>query len=290
MKHGKVISILVIGIVIIAGLATVTGIYSSGGTGEYDYQTIRGHMVKIYGKGLYKHMSSDVAIQGIAQDYITLFLGIPLLLLSLISARRGSKRALFLLSGTLGYFFLTYLFYTAMAMYNIMFSAYVLLLSMSFFAFVLTLPSLGIETIKENLRSEKLLKNAGVFLMINASLIALLWLSVIIPPLLNGTIVPPDVQHYTTLIVQGYDLAIFLPLAFVSGWLAIKKSSLGYAATTIYMIFLTILMTSLNSKIIFMAKAGANVIPVIFIMPAIAMISITFSVLLLRNLQSGNLK
>jgi len=49
-------------------------------------------------------------------------------------------------------------------------------------------------------------------------------------------------------------------------------------------------MTALVSKILFMAKAGANVIPAVFIMPTIALISITFSVLLLRNLQTGNLK
>jgi hypothetical protein len=37
-----------------------------------------------------------------------------------------------------------------------------------------------------------------------------------------------------------------------------------------------------------MANAGENVIPVIFIMPAIAVISITFSALLLRNIKEGN--
>jgi hypothetical protein len=55
-------------------------------------------------------MSAEVAPQGIVQDYVTLFLGIPLLFLSLFMANNGSLRGRFLLSGALGYFLVTYLF------------------------------------------------------------------------------------------------------------------------------------------------------------------------------------
>jgi hypothetical protein len=123
--------------------------------------------------------------------------------------------------------------------------------------------------------------------MVNAGLIALLWLSIIIPPILDGTNIPKQVQHYTTLIVQGFDLAIFLPMAFVSGWMAVKKQIHGYLFTTVYMIFLSILMLALVSKILFMAAEGASVIPVIFIMPPIAGIAIYFSWRLLENLERG---
>jgi hypothetical protein len=39
--------------------------------------SIRGENITIYGKGIYQHMAADVAIQGIAQDYVTLFMGVP---------------------------------------------------------------------------------------------------------------------------------------------------------------------------------------------------------------------
>lgn len=262
------------------------GIFSQAGTGEYEYESIHGQKIIIYGKGIYQYMSADFAIQGIAQDYITLFLAIPLLLIGLFWSRKNSLRGLFLLSGTLGYFLLTYLFYLAMAMYNGLFIVYVLLLGTSFFAFILTLFSYEFAQIKDTVVSEKILRYAGIFLMINSILVAFSWLSVIIPPLLDGSIIPAQVDHYTTLIVQGFDLALFLPMSFICGLLALRKENYGYVLTTIYIIFLSILMTALTSKIFFIANAGGNIIPVVFIIPTINLIAIIFSILLLKNLKN----
>jgi hypothetical protein len=284
MKHKNQITLLVLFISVVAIIATSFGIFSSQGTGEYIYKSIRGEDVTIYGKGIYQHMSADVAIQGIAQDYVTLFIGVPLLLAALCFARKGSLRGRIVLSGVAGYFLLTYLFYTAMAMYNIMFLAYVFLLSASFFTVILTLFSYDFSKIKAIFRSEKLVRTAGLFLLFNGSMVALLWFSTVLPPLLNGSIYPAGLQHYTTLIVQGFDLGLFLPMAFVAGILARKKNVYGYLFTIIYVIFLTLLMTALTSKILFMANAGANVIPVIFIMPTIGLISLIFSILLIKNI------
>lgn len=79
MQNRKTISILVFIIVLLSLSATLTGILSGVGAGscEYQFESIHGQKVTIYGKGLYQHMSSDVAIQGIAQDYVTLFIGVP---------------------------------------------------------------------------------------------------------------------------------------------------------------------------------------------------------------------
>lgn len=284
MKHKSVISVLVMVITAASIIASLNGILSNDGDGKYFYESIRGETVTIYGKGLYKHMSADVAIQGVAQDYITLFIGIPFLLFALLWSTKNSLRGMLLLSGTLVYFFVTYLFYLSMGMYNEMFLVYALLLGTTFFAFVLTLFSYEFNNMKDIFTSQKLMRNAGVFLIVNASLVTLLWLGVVVPPLINGAIYPKQLQHYTTLIVQGFDLGLLLPISFVVGILAIRKNNFGYLFTTIYVIFLSFLMLALTSKIIFMANAGENVIPVIFIMPTIALIAILFSFLILKNI------
>ncbi|WP_440955700.1 hypothetical protein ACSAZK_01665 [Methanosarcina sp. Mfa9] len=231
-------------------------------------------------------MSADLAIQGIAQDYVTLFIGIPLLLSGLYFARKNSVRGLFVLSGTLMYFLLTYLFYTAMGMYNILFLAYVFSLCLAFFALMLTLFSYDLEDIGSLFASEKIIRYAGVFLVINSIMVALLWLGVVLPPLFDGSIYPEELQHYTTLIVQGFDLGLLLPIGIVSGMLAVRKNSYGYLFTTVYLIFLSILMAALTSKILFMADAGYNVIPVIFIMPTVCLISTSFSLLILKKVKT----
>ncbi len=285
--HNKTISILVFIIAVFAIAATTLGIFSRDGNGHYQYQSIRNKTVTIYGKGLYKHMSAEVAPQGIAQDYITLFAGVPLLLIALLVARKSSMKGKYLLAGTLGYFLVTYLFYTVMGMYNKMFLAYVVLLGASFYAFLLTLLSFVTKDVKDKFKANTPVKVTGVFLILNSIAIGLLWLSIVIPPLLDGTIIPVQVEHYTTLIVQGLDLGILLPAAFICGLLLMKKQPLGYLLAPTYFVFLSLLMTALTAKVIAMSGLGYNVVPVIFIIPTFNVITIACTVVLLRNVDDG---
>lgn len=283
MAHKTAIGRLTLVIVLFAVLATTVGIFSRAGDGASSYQSIRGETITIYGQGLYKHMSADVAIQGIAQDYVTLLVGVPLLLIGLFFSRKGSLSGKLLLTGTLLYFTLTYLFYLAMGMYNEMFLVYVVLLSCSLFALILNLISFDYDSASRLFQNLKAIRFASYFLLVNGSLIALLWLNVVVPPLLNGSVYPKELNHYTTLIVQGFDLAIFLPMGLVSAILALRKIPAGTIFTTIYIVFLAILMVALSAKVCFMAQAGQNVIPVIFIMPTIAVMAIILSIVLLTN-------
>ncbi|OFY63288.1 MAG: hypothetical protein A2Y71_10570, partial [Bacteroidetes bacterium RBG_13_42_15] len=202
----------------------------------------------------------------------------------LIFSSKGSLRSRFLLAGILNYFLLTYLFYLEMAMYNEMFLAYIILTGASFFAFVILLLTIDIQKMPVIFNSNIPVKFIGGFLIFNSIVIALLWLSVVIPPLIDGSIIPDAVEHYTTLTVQGLDMALFLPISFISGFLLIKKKPFGYLMSTVTLVFLPMLMTALTAKIIAMAMTGINVIPAVFIIPAILIISIICSLLLLRNI------
>ncbi|MDD4239440.1 MAG: hypothetical protein PHT62_12930 [Desulfotomaculaceae bacterium] len=285
MKQTKTISILVFCIAAIAAAAAAIGIFSNQGPGPYGYESIRGQTITIYGKGLYQHMSAEVAIQGIAQDYGTLFIGVPLLLISLFWARKGSIKGHFLLAGTLGYFLVTYLFYLVMGMYNPLFLVYAFLMGTSFFAFTLTMLSLDVNKLPVYFRKSTPVKFAGGFLIFNAFSIAILWLSIVVPPLIDGSIYPKALEHYTTLIVQGMDLGLLLPLAVVSGVLLIRKNPSGYLLGPVYFIFLALLMTALTAKIIAMGMAGYNIIPVIFIIPTFNLLAVICSALLLKNIK-----
>ncbi|MGM0462809.1 MAG: hypothetical protein ACQEQ4_10385 [Fibrobacterota bacterium] len=219
-------SIIGMCIALLSGVAASIGIFYHGGGGSFVYHSIRGHDVMIFGKGLYRHMPVDVAVQGIGQDYVTLFIAIPLLLLSLIGYRKKSIRSLFLLSGVLGYFLVTYLFYTAMAMYNFMFLCYVALLGLSFFGVCISARALEFSDTFHF--SEKTpAKAVGVFLMFNAISIAFLWLGIVVQPLIEGSIYPVELNHFTTLIVQGFDLGVLLPISFVIGFMLFRKKKIG---------------------------------------------------------------
>ncbi len=64
-----------------------------------------GSMVKVF----YQDMSGDVAIQGIAQDVVTLCIALPLLLTALYFARKGSIKGRIILSLWLYTLFLSYI-------------------------------------------------------------------------------------------------------------------------------------------------------------------------------------
>ena len=284
MRFKKYIIILVSLIVILSVVATLAGILSSHGPGEYKYESIRGEEVSIYGKGFYKHMPSDVAIQGIAQDYVTLFIGIPMLLVTLFLATKDTLKGKMMLAGTLGYFSVTYIFYLCMAMYNELFLLWVALACLSFYTFILTLLSFGLKNLKPYFKSKTPAKYVGGFLIFNTFMIGFLWLGVVVPPLLDGTIYPEELYHFTTLIVQGLDLAILLPGSFLAGLLFIKKRPIGFLMAPIYIVFLTILMAALVAKIVGMSMIGVNPGPAIVIIPMINAVAIILAYLTLKNI------
>ena len=282
----KTIIILVLTIVLFSAIASFNGVYNKSGHGEYEYQSIRGETVKIYGQGLYKHMSKEVAIQGIAQDYITFSIAIPLLILSLFMYIKNSLRFKLLLGGVLFYVFVTYLLYLAMGMYNEMFLVYIVILGSSFFALITYLLSLDYDKINSQFSKQTPMKSSGIFLIINSLIIALLWLSIIISPLVSGKLYPQGLEHYTTLIVQGFNLGLLLPMAFITGYLMIKKHRFAYVFGSVYLTFLSILMTALTAKIIAMKIGGYSVVPVIFIIPTINIVSIIFNTWVLSQVRT----
>ena len=288
MENKTTIILLVVTITALAAWATITGITSNEGRGSYAYHSIRGREVMLYGKGLYKDMSAEVAPQGIAQDYVTLLIGIPMLLISLRQALKGRIKGSYLLAGTLGYFLVTYLFYTVMGMYNQLFLVYVGLMGASFYGFLLTLLPFRTKDLAAHFKKTTPLKATGGFLIFISVTIALLWLSIVTPPLFDGTIIPIQAEHYTTLVVQGLDLGILLPGAFICGVLWMKRHPVGYLMTPIYYVFLSILISALTAKVIAMALLGYNVIPAIFIIPAINLLTILSTITIYKNLAASH--
>lgn len=301
MEQKKQITTLSLIIAVGALVAAGTGIFSREGPGPFSYTSIRGEELTIHGFGIYQHMSADVAVQGIAQDYVTFFLAVPALVLALFLVNQGGgdrkKRRLggrYFLAGVSGYFLVTYLFYLVMGMYNRLFLLYVLLLACSFFSFFLQMQNIRreIAAFKAGgdsgdaggvFRPGTPLGFAGGLLIFNALIIALLWLSVIVPPLLDGSLYPEGIDHYTTMIVQGLDLGLLLPLAFLTGRELGKRRGWGLAAGPVYLVFLSFLMTALTAKIIGMGMVGAAIFPAVVIIPGIQTVTIITTILVLRG-------
>jgi len=238
----------------------------SVGSGPYPFETLHGETVMISGKGLYGNNSVAMAIQGLAHDVVTIFWALPLLLLSLYFTIKGKLWAQIMLSGVLGYFFFTFLLFLVLPAFNRMYIIWVTITLCSFFALLNCLLDFDYSKIKGRFSERFPNRAIGIFLIVNAAAIALLWLTIIAPPLFTGEI-PPGIEHYTTFPVQGLDLALALPLAFVSGIYLLKKIPAGYIWASSYIFFLSCLMPALLAKIIGMGLNGVPVGPPLVIIP-----------------------
>lgn len=271
-------------IILLVGIAASAGIWAPGQSALTTVETVRGTTVRLYGSGLYAHMSSDVAIQGIAQDYISLFLALPALLATLLFSPK-STLSTFVRTGILGYLLVTYLFYLVMAMYNVLFLLYVILLTTTFFAFLASLTRLVKDYGAKRFSLTKPLRPQGIFLIINASAIALLWLSVILPPLFDRTIYPASLEHYTTLIVQGLDLGLLLPLCVYCGVMAIRGDKTAEIGAIVYLVFLAFLMSALTAKLVAMGLNDVPILPAIVIIPTILSVDLVMAIRALRAIR-----
>lgn len=285
MKHIRTVTVLCLIIIILAVFAAGYGLFSGGGTGEYSYESIRGETVQIYGKGIYADDSVSMAAQARAQDGVTLFMGVPLLIVSLIMTVKGLIKGRLLLAGTLGYFLYTYASYCFLAMYNSLFLVYVALFSVSFFAFMLTMMSFDKSMLPTYFKESLPTKSIGAFLWFIGFMIAMLWLGKIVNPLIKGMI-PQGLEHYSTLSIQGMDLAIVVPVSVVTGLMVIRRQSFGYLLAAVVIFKGVTLLTAITAMLGAMIYVGVKVSPLeMVIFPAFNVGVIVCMVILLKHVK-----
>lgn len=284
MKYNKMIGFLVVCIATLSLFTSVMGIFSKSGPGSHEIESFRRETITIYGKGLYSNDSMSVATQGIAQDKVTLVLGIPLLIISLCLALKGSLKGKLLLTGTLGYFLYTYVSYVFLWMYNPMFIVYVVLMSASFFAFTLSMMSVDINNISSAFNKKLPVKFLGGFQIFFAVALCLLWMGKILPTIASQT-VPVGLEHYTTLVIQGMDLGFIVPIALLSGVLLMKRKPFGYFLSSVIIMKGFTMGAALTAMIVDQYLAGISMgIVEIIMFPLFSFLILCCLILLLVNI------
>jgi hypothetical protein len=288
MAKNKVNNILVVLIIMFSIIASGYGFFSNKIVYEDKmFQSIDGENVTLYGKGLYYNDSISVASQAKAQDIVTLIIGVPLLIVSLILFNRDSLRGKLLLTGTLGYFLYTYVSYSFLAMYNKFFLIYVILMSLSFFAFILNITSNDIKNLNNHFKQNLPKKYIGIFIIIIGTGVGLMWIGRIVPSLnntLNNKVVV-GLEHYTTLVIQALDLGFVVPVSMLAGILIIKSKALGFLLAPIIIIKGTTLLLAIVTMEIFMIYAGINVsIIELVLFPLFTIICIYNLYLVMKNI------
>lgn len=291
MKTKKTVSILTIFIIILAIAATLAGLCSRWTKSIPNIVTAFGENIELYQIGLYARDSVSMASQAIAQDLVTLIIGIPLLAAALfLVCRKDSIRGWFLLTGTLGYFLYTYTSYAFLMMYNHLYLMYIALMVLSFYAFLLSMSALHQHDIAELFSDKYPVRALSVFLLIVGLTLCVMWLGRIVPTITNDT-APYGLEHYSTLGIQSLDLGFVVPAAFVSAYLLHKRAKWGYLLSAVLVMKMLTMAAAVSAMGINMKLHGVEMgLADVIVFPVIVLINICFLVKMLGAMHRASLK
>lgn len=178
--------------------------------------------------GAYVNEAPSWAAQGAGQDLANLFLVAPLLVATATFAARGSLRALLIWMGLLLYVAYSYVLYAFFVHFNRMFLIYVATLGFAFYAIVGTLLSIDRASVAATFRAAGQTLPISAVLMGVGLLFAALWLSEIVPAVLEGT-APSSARELGLPVnaVHVLDLAFALPGVVAVGALARRRHPVG---------------------------------------------------------------
>ncbi len=233
MKKILILSLL---IAVLSAVAASIGLFYTDGGQPFEFTSLRGQTVQIYGDGLYKYDSSSIVAQAKAQDALTLFIAVPLLLVGMYFTGKKSLRGQMLLTGLLGYFLYTYGSMSFASAYNPLFLVYVALFALSLFAFILAMMAVDVDEVNARLSAKFPRTGLSVVCIVMGTFFLLTWAGGrVLAPLMAGT--TPDVlEHYATLVIQVLDLGVLMPAAFLTAYLLLRRERWGVPLAVIFMI------------------------------------------------------
>ena len=194
----------------------------------------------------------------IGNDQVTLFLVLPVLVLSLFLLRRGSLKGLLVWGGVALYALYCYAFYLFGAAFNSLFLVYVAILIAASFGLIrlLTLPEMKkiISTVALNKKPRFL---SGLMIVVSLSLGAF-WIAMAVQYLWTGN--PPPlviaVDHPTN-VTGALDLWMVVSVGLLAGIWLWQQKPWGYVVGAIWSIKGGLFMISLSAQSIAQFVSGA---------------------------------
>jgi hypothetical protein len=214
----------------------------------------------VFVRGLYRD-APFFALQAFAQDFITLFVVLPTLVVSAWFAARRSDRGRLVWLGALAYLVYSYVIDAFVVRFNSMFVVYVALLGCALYALIGGFVTTDMNIIKARFAGRAPVKSVSVCLGVLALTFYTLWLSEAIPAVLAGT-VPLSVQENgtPTNAVQVLDMAWMLPAFVIAAVSLARKTALGYTLAGAALTFVVLLSLAVLSIVAFMITRGYPVI------------------------------
>jgi hypothetical protein len=257
MRTSRTLLALTAAVGVLAVVAAGAGVFLGGGVGPFAFTNVQGDPVEMYGVGIYDH---DSLMRGSGQrgvDAVTLFLVVPLMAASAWLHRRGSLRGTLVLGGTLLWFTYAGISYVAAVAYNELFLVYVALFGTSFYAVLLAFAAVDRDALAHRIGPGAPRRAPAAFLFVIGTFTLGIWLVTPLDGLLRGQ-PPSDLDSYTSMFTNGFDIAVIVPATFVAGALMLRRDPLGYALGVPLVVFAGLLAPMVAAMTVYQVRAGVD--------------------------------
>jgi len=285
MKNNPLILRLATIIIPLALIAAVAGIFWQGNGESYPFQTLRGETVLIRGHGLYAYDTVSSSSQEVAQDVVTLILGIPLLITGIVLTRKGLLRGRLLLTGGLGYFLYTYASMSFLTAFNPLYLVYVALFSLSLFGFILSLSGLDPIEVVNHTSAQFPHRAIAIYFIIVGGFLSLAWLGLVVPPMFSGK-PPAGLESAITMVIQSLDLGVIVPTSLITAVLLLKQRPWGFTLASVVLLKILSMGAALVAMVLNQMREGVAIDPITSIFFVLISLSgIIFAAVALRSIR-----
>jgi hypothetical protein len=223
------------------------------------------------------------AAQGAGQDLVNLFVVLPVLVLSAVGARRGSRRAHMIWVGALLYMVYSYLLYSLFVSFGPFFPIYVAVLGLSGYALAGAIATMGRDVTHEGRR--RLSTWAATYLLIVGVGFSALWLSEILPAIASGT-TPSMIEEFGFAVnpVHVLDLAFALPGTIAVAILLYRRREAGFRFAPSVAVFASLMGLAIIAMTVVMNARGLPAsVPVAIGLGVVVLLGAVTATLLLRT-------
>lgn len=218
-------------------------------------------------------------------DWVTLVVAVPLLIVALVLAARGSTRGLLLWLGMLGYALYNYAYYLFGAALNAFFPLYVGTLVLSVVTLILSLSRIDAAVLAARFRPRTPVRLIGGYLAFVGVGLASVWLAMWAAYIFAGTPTPIEPEAFKT--VAAIDISIIVTLLVFGGVLLWRRNAWGYVIAaiagtlgTLYLIVLSV------NAFVAIQRGTADAPGEIPAWGTLALLTAVATLLLLSNVQS----
>ena len=180
----------------------------------------------VYWDRVYPGIEAKMLPLFVGQDALNLVVGLPVLLGSLVLARRGSLIGLLLWPGALFYVAYDYGYYVLGAPYTVFFLPYIGLVTLSMYAAIAVVVGIDGNAVRERFSGVVPVRLVGGFLTVVALLFTALWTALNLSASTGSSSIDPVLRVVTIM-----DLSVQLPALLLGGILLWRRAPIGYVVT-----------------------------------------------------------